>query len=191
MSELEIILLQDEDGDFCHDVKGAVGDSNADALFRAFERFCQEKTASCYGCVGCCQERVPVTSVDALRLRDYLGCASWQELCRKYLTIEKLPDGAIDICLRRDAEGCCLFMDRQQACCSIHPGRTFACATHYCLPRSRQLADLRSRVINQGMDELVRLLIAEGLLDSDIADYPPNAFTGKRSYAEIELDKLK
>ena len=193
MSDTEILLCENENGDLCQDVQCIPKDASVNDLLAAFERFCAEKTASCYGCVGCCQERVPVTSLDAQMLLQILPEEerNLSKLCEKLLDIELFPDGAVDIRLKRDADGCCILMDKENSCCSKHIYRTFACASHYCLSRSAKLDDIRSAVVNQGMDELVRRLYAEGLLpEININDYPANSFTEKCSYDDILLYEL-
>lgn len=193
MSDLEIQLCENENGDLCQNVLIIPQESSVNDILAAFERFCAEKTASCYGCVGCCQERVPVTSLDAERLLQLLPTEerTLAKLCEKLLDIETFPDGAVDIRLKRDSEGCCILMDKENSCCSKHIYRTFACASHYCLPRSEKLDDIRSAIVNQGMDELVRQLYAEGILPQiNIEDYPPNIFTGKSTYNDILLYEL-
>jgi len=193
LSDTEILLCENENGDLCQDVQCIPKDASVNDLLAAFERFCAEKTASCYGCVGCCQERVPVTSLDAQMLLQILPEEerNLSKLCEKLLDIELFPDGAVDIRLKRDADGCCILMDKENSCCSKHIYRTFACASHYCLSRSAKLDDIRSAVVNQGMDELVRRLYAEGLLpEININDYPANSFTEKCSYDDILLYEL-
>ena len=193
MNNVEIILAQDKNGDFFQDIKINSPLANVNDVIKAFERFCEEKTASCYGCVGCCQERVPVTCFDAEKLLPLLpaGEQTLANLCQTFLYIEILPDGAVDIQLKRNKDGSCFFMNAEKSCCNIHPYRTFACATHYCLPRSNAINDIRSAVINYGMDELVRRLLQEGVLEHvNIDDYAENMFSGKKGYEQILLSDL-
>ena len=167
---------------------------SVDDFLREFDAFCAEKTASCYGCVGCCQERVPVTYIDATTLLKILPPTeqALSSLCEKYLEIKKLPDGAYDITLRRSPSGSCIFIDSDNNCCSIHKYRPFACGSHHCLPRGSQINAIRSEIINQGMDELIRVMQQENILGNiNPEDYPENIFTGQNSYKKIVVNTQK
>ena len=170
------------------------GETDADSFLRKFDTFCAEKTASCYGCIGCCQERVPVTSIDTTSLLEALPSVaqSLSSLCENYLEIKKLPDGTLDITLRRNPLGSCIFIDSENNCCLIHKHRPFACASHHCLPRSDQINRIRSEIINQGMDELIKIMQQKNILgDINPEDYPENIFSGKKSYKKILINTQK
>ncbi len=164
----------------------------------------RRKTAACRGCDLCCAERAPLTWVDVLNLEKHLktGRLSLQQLLDRVGNI--LVDGpVVDITLRRNEDGSCIFLDRESRLCSVYPARPLVCQTFICCPASRRAARMRDLVVNSGEDELVRRwLLHSGKKGEEpafhegyrprvrIEDWRPNAFTGKKHYRRVLLKEL-
>ncbi len=157
------------------------------------------KLSSCYGCDLCCYEAIPLTSVDVISLCSLKRISLVQAY--KYLWVEA-RDKVIDITLRRNREGRCIFL-QSDATCSIYAGRPFVCQTYLCCPTTSQVEELRSQVVNMGMDELIRITMdafafrgkALPLNRSrnariDRRDWGKNSFTGKKDYAGIRIKNV-
>ena len=147
-------------------------------FLRALEAFAEENIASCLGCVACCQERAPLTIIDAPALLSLLPeeNRALSNLLDKYASLEILPDGAADLALKRKPNGACVFLDEKNLRCSVHRLRPLVCASHFCLPRGPAIERLRSLLINRGMDELIALLLRERpIAGLDQRDYPLSA----------------
>jgi Fe-S-cluster containining protein len=168
---------------------------------------------SCLGCPRCCRERIPLTSIDALRLGTGEGRAGPRSAgvtpaarrtllaaVRRYGWV-RVWGRAVDISLRLQEDGYCVFLDRQRARCRIYPWRPLACRTYICAPCSSRVMQVRQLVINRGQDELVRLILEEAGVsgfpvneadDFDVRpeDWRVNGFTGKLDYGEVRLRDL-
>lgn len=153
----------------------------------------------CAGCDLCCQEPLPVTSVDVRQLRETLGVGETEVF--RYLWVE-LQGPAADITLRRVRGGKCVFLNTQGRC-RVYAARPFACQTYLCCQTGPILEAMRGQIVNAGMDELVRSSIAgfqrigqpfpvnrsyQGQLNQ--RDWPKGYFTGKTSYSEVRLARI-
>jgi Fe-S-cluster containining protein len=102
-----------------------------------------------------------------------------------------------DISLKRLPEGNCIFLDPDKGCCKAHPLRPLVCQTYVCLPSSPLAEALRRQIVNEGENELVRLLgeaasalpgVWPRLSSSAAADwktYRARGFAGKKTFAEV------
>ncbi|MCW2277421.1 YkgJ family cysteine cluster protein [Heliophilum fasciatum] len=167
-----------------YDVPAASNDATVADYVRAVEAFCADVAwtrlrgkepgrlcagwADCEGCSGCCRERIPLTIADAINL-----ARAWQkqrgqssepvawtavlEALGQWAEVEVI-DGAVDIRLRRDEQGWCLFFDGAAGRCREHPWRPLVCRTFFCTVSSHRADRLRQRIVNAGEDELVRQL---------------------------------
>lgn len=161
----------------------------------------------CKGCDRCCAERIPLTWIDVCMLKRALPSNGWEtggrgevgQIIRRvgYVTV---IGPVVDITLRRDEDGCCIFLDRQRRICKVYRFRPLVCQTFICCPSSQRAVKLRETVVNKGEDELVRQWLLEArklgtapLYDEgrkprpNLKDWPPTPFTGKEEYRQILL----
>ncbi|GFN23566.1 YkgJ family cysteine cluster protein [Thermanaeromonas sp. C210] len=113
----------------------------------------------CQSCPHCCGGRLPLTLRDVLVLRDGLQAltgklVNLRDLIANYCTVQKMGP-ALDITLRTDGEGYCIFLSPTDNSCRLYRYRPLVCRTFYCCPATRRAGELRSAVINGGEDELV------------------------------------
>jgi Fe-S-cluster containining protein len=150
---------------------------------------------NCYGCDLCCQERAPVTAVDAYGLGEDLRETLLQKL---HVCVE---DRVVDIILARNDEDKCRLLNTEKGICTIYGKRPLVCQTFICCPSTKNAKQLREQVVNAGEDELVRqwfaigqksvdnnLIIHEAFEPApDMTDYPQNAFAGAKNYSDVKL----
>jgi hypothetical protein len=155
--------------------------------------------SNCYGCDLCCYERIPLTSIDVKQIMDFKGISLIGVF--KYLWVEA-QEKAIDISLRRKRDGSCTFL-QSNGTCAIYEKRPFVCQTYICCPSTAEVNELRSQVVNQGMDELVRISLQAFALRGQTLplnfslrprirseDWGKNVFSGKEDYSQILLRKV-
>lgn len=205
MVKVEILPISFAD-DFGGEILGcdiAVPDDTAalSDFLTAMDSFAAQYLADCRGCDGCCRERAPLIAADIPALAQLLPDSEFpaHAVCRHFATLEINRDGAVDIYLRRNLDGSCCLLDQDKKICLEHCSRSFVCRSHFCIPRSKAISDLRAEIVNAGEDELIRLLLAEEssgaapLTDEPLrqliaaADYPPNPQSHKQSYNQIIL----
>lgn len=175
-----------------------------DALSRAIERSslsCYRKNALavCAGCGVCCVDTVPLTWIDILNLQEHLGAG--RESLQQYLN----PGGYIqpgwrwvDFTLRKGEDGLCVFLDRENRLCSIHPTRPLACQLYIRCRATRRADMVRECVVRMAKHDLVRQwLIQAGERGETTAIHEghqprpkPNAFSGKKNYRQVLLKDL-
>jgi hypothetical protein len=161
-------------------------------------------STGCYGCFACCQERIPLTSIDFNRLftyhLDFAGELSWRRFLNK-ISLISVEGRQVDITLRLDQEGFCIFLNQKEGLCNIYPIRPLVCRTYICLPLAKNALDLRELVVNLGEDELVRLWLADAVgeipayhegdqPELHIEDWVLNPFSGKKDYQDVFLKDL-
>lgn len=164
------------------------------------ERVWPGNRTNCYACDLCCYEPLPVTSIDVENICQAKHITEFSEAF-KYLWVEVCGE-IVDITLRRTEGGRCIFLTAEKTC-SIYRYRPFLCQTYVCCGTTENVEELRSQIVNQGMDELVRKSIltfqTRGLLlpvdrgredGIDLADWSENCFTGKTDYSEILLQDV-
>ncbi|MEG1537597.1 MAG: YkgJ family cysteine cluster protein [Clostridiales bacterium] len=170
----------------------------------ALNHFATTYIADCRGCDGCCKERAPLTSLDITALATLLDHPLYpaHQVCAAFASLTIDHNGATDIILKREWEGCCNNLDIPGKFCTIHPQRPFVCRSHFCLPKSHRFTALREEVTNLGENELTRLLLAEeanqalplagGYLATRLnpADYPENPLTGLISYEQAVIKDI-
>lgn len=159
----------------------------------------REDRLACAGCDLCCQEPLPVTSVDVMQMRKVLELSETEVF--RYLWVE-VQGAAADITLRRNRGGRCIFLNPQGRC-KIYAARPFACQTYLCCQTGPLFEALRSQIVNAGMDELVRSSMAvfqqaripfpinrsqQGCLHQ--RDWPKGYFAGKTSYSQLRLARV-
>ncbi|MGE5390001.1 MAG: YkgJ family cysteine cluster protein [Deltaproteobacteria bacterium] len=159
-------------------------------------RLWPEERRHCQGCDLCCHEPLPVTSVDVLNI--CRATSTDITTVFRYLWVE-VRGNYIDITLRRGPRESCVFL-RENGTCSIYAYRPFTCQTYICCQTSAKAELLRSRIVNLGMDELIRSSILafkakgghlplnesrEALVSA--SDWPENCFTGKNDYGQVRL----
>jgi Fe-S-cluster containining protein len=169
-AKAEVFLLTLAEHQLGHDLRILSESASVADVLAALAAFAAERLADCRGCDGCCYERAPLTAPDITALAALLPAAVYpaQAVCRAFAEIFTDKNGIVDITLRRDEEGACLFLHKKGKYCQNWQARPFVCRSHFCLPRSARLEALRGAIANRGEDELIRLLAAE-----QVAGAPP------------------
>ena len=114
------------------------------------------------------------------------------EILKEYCQVQ-VKGRAVDINLRTDAAGYCLFLEPGQNHCRIYRHRPLICRTFFCAPATRPSRLLREKIVNVGEDELVRYWLArEAKWPPSVhpADWQPTPFARARSYEDIPLKDL-
>jgi len=121
------------------------------------------------------------------------GRRSWKAFFDRCTTVT-VRGPVVDIVLKRDEDGRCIFLDRQTKLCRVYRARPFVCRTFICSPAARRALALREAVVNKGEDELVRLWFTAGMVihqtdnpRPDPRDWPPTPFADKTRYSEVRL----
>lgn len=173
----------------------------------AINTFIEENTQEpCRGCDECCWERIPLTSIDVLNYMNKSAVKLELELNWPLLDFIKrycyvyVEGRVVDISLAYTLEGACAFLNQNQKICTDYTARSLVCQSFVCLESSERAAELRSQLVNTGMDELVRLWLAQNKLagkkpyvheahkpEIRPEDYQDNAFSNKVSYRDILL----
>lgn len=161
-------------------------------LYRSFN-----PGSPCPDCACCCGGRLPLTIIDLYGLQEGL-----KELTGKGLSLPEILTGycqvrvhgrAVDITLRTDAEGFCLFLEPRRHHCRLYQYRPLICRTYFCSPHTRRARVLRETIVNSGEDELVRYWLS---LHPDLPagikrnDWQPTPFAGVDHYDDIPLRAL-
>lgn len=203
---VKVYLTQFEDS-FGYDLVILNEEATIQDYLDALNDFQEKTVAECKGCDNCCWERIPLTSIDVctylnnpnitMELPDTPSLLT--SFVHKYCYV--FAEGpAMDIMLKHQSNGACFFLDTNQKICTNHTARSLVCQTFICLPHSERAGKLRDTLLNVGEDELVRqyLLESEKLgtpvkVDEgtnptlNLDDYPPTAYEGKKSYAEVKI----
>lgn len=197
-----ILFANNEQGmDLCvHSEKATVMD-----FCQAVERFITENNfrrqraivATCEGCDICCQERIPLTSVDIYKFKENLFPELLLDAFLKRYTYVSITDRVVDIYLARDIHDQCIFLDKNKKC-KAYLYRPFTCQTYLCIRFSNKVAKLREYIVNSGEDELVRMwlqlkepIVHEAYqININPQDYPESIWTGKRNYQDILLKDI-
>lgn len=159
---LRIFLTEFDGGLFGYDVQILSATATVGDYLDAINAFQANTMADCFGCDGCCHERVPLTIADFYFSR-YYQQDNGDKLAVWLADTADLQffGEAVDLQIKHKPNGACYLLDEEQKCCSAHLHRTFACRTHCCLPRSERAENLRAVIINSAEDELVRCLLLE------------------------------
>ncbi len=155
---------------------------------------------SCEGCPICCQERIPLTSIDVLTLKKAMAP---EQSLNKFLSrygYVSVEGPVVDIALGRDEAERCLLLDPVIGKCRNYQARPLVCHTYICTILSPRARKLREALINSGMDELVRLMLAEGQGKFPVheayepavncEDWPENAWSGVEEYSRLKLKDI-
>ncbi|RJX19299.1 MAG: YkgJ family cysteine cluster protein [Desulforudis sp.] len=155
----------------------------------------------CRGCDLCCQERIPLTSIDVLRLKAQVAPAeSLTGFVRTHANVS-VDGGAVDITLRLDRQGRCQFLHPDGRTCRVYTSRPLVCQSFICCPQTKRARKLRERIVNVGEDELVRQWLLKNrqlgtqpYIDRclsapaiDLRDWSETPFSGKTAYDEVLL----
>lgn len=155
-------------------------------------------TKPCRGCDECCWERIPLTSIDVLNYKKSNLLDFLKSNC--YVHVE---GRVVDISLGFTLEGACAFLDQTQRICTNYAARSLVCQSFICLQSSGRAQDIRSELVNAGMDELVKLWLTK-LKNSgqkpfiheahnpcpDLRDYPMNGFSNKKHYNQVLIKEV-
>lgn len=163
---IETMLISFED-DLLGEVMGCdlkITDESAtlEDFMEALDAFAAQYMEDCRGCDSCCKERAPITSLDIAALSTLLADTPYpaHEVCRAFAEVT-VEDGITDFAFRRPQNGACINLDPEKRICKHWMQRAFVCRSHFCLPRSPRIQDLREEIVNAGENELTRLLLAE------------------------------
>lgn len=161
-------------------------------------RLWPKKVNKCEGCHLCCHEPLPITIIDLINICQTLEVDFVQAF--RYLNLE-VDGNVVDITLKR-RKGNCVFLDHQGRC-RIYDYRPFLCQTYICCHMHPAIEELRSQVVNQGMDELIRQAILQFRKNGKplpvnhgtarnvrLSDWPSTCFSGKQAYSEIYLENV-
>ncbi|KYH33121.1 YkgJ family cysteine cluster protein [Neomoorella mulderi] len=151
----------------------------------------------CLGCDHCCGGRLPLTSIDLHVLQQGLEELtgkrfSLPEMLEEYCQVQ-VKGRAVDITLRTDAEGYCIFLEPYRRRCRLYKYRPLICRTYFCCPLTRRARVLRETLVNRGEDELVRYWLSwQPAVPAGVRrhDWPPTPFAGCLSFAEVPLKSL-
>lgn len=146
-----------------YDIEILAKDATAGDYIAALDAWQAQYLAQCKGCDGCCRERAPLTLPDFYPYQALFPQASdvfsWLTWCGQ---VVKLPNGAVDILLKREKSGACTFLVEDEKICREHAVRSLVCHTHICLPKSGRADALRTYLVNRGEDALVAAWLAAG-----------------------------
>lgn len=160
--KIKVFLAEFDEGSFGYDLQILDESATVGDYLAAVEAFQAKTMADCFGCDGCCHERVPLMLCDFYYSRYFAeggrSLAQWLE--RSGARLEFCGE-AVDLQLARKPNGACFYLDEEQKCCAAHMYRTFACRSHCCLVKSERAEAIRALIINSGEDELVRRLLQE------------------------------
>ncbi|GAB6180476.1 hypothetical protein JCM14036_17950 [Desulfotomaculum defluvii] len=176
----------------------------------AINKFIEEITEPpCKGCDECCWERIPLTHIDVLNYINQLGeelhlDKEWPLLdFLKQYTYIYAEGGAVDISLGFTPEGACFFLNQGERICGSYAARSLVCQSFICMESTPTAQELRSQLVNTGMDELVRIWMnqckdadiklfyhEEYKANPELADYLESGFTGKTKYSEVLLKEV-
>lgn len=171
-----------------------------DALNRFIEEIpCSRTRApekeSCYACDLCCQERIPVTLIDAYNLG---GNRNVLDTITKFFHVY-VEGRVVDITMGLNEAGTCRFLNLNKGICSNYLNRPLVCQTFICCPATRAAQQLREEVVNAGEDELVRSWLKSGRSAGSYVineavnpklnpkDYSATPFNTKTSYSQVRL----
>lgn len=199
-AKAEVFLITLEEHQLGHDIRISSDITSVGDVLTALAAFAGDYLADCRGCDGCCHERAPLTAPDIAALAALLPDTPYpaQAVCQAFAKVFTDNSGIVDITLRRDEKGACLFLDNEGKYCQNWPTRPFVCRSHFCLPRSARLEALRAAIANRGEDELVRLLLAEQAAGAplllpphlDPAHYPPDPAFASGNWQEILIKEV-
>jgi len=178
--------------------------ATAEDMLQALDDFAAEYLADCRGCDGCCRERAPLTCLDMDKLIPLVEESPWpiHSVCKAYANLDISKAGVTDITWKRGEDNACLNLDQINKQCKIWANRAFVCRSHFCLPRSQRLSQLREELVNAGENELTRLLLLEEesgappLNGRPLAeqvnpqDYASGPLMGCRSASQVYLQKV-
>ncbi|MCL1976093.1 MAG: YkgJ family cysteine cluster protein [Firmicutes bacterium] len=199
-SKVEAFLITLEEHQLGHDLRLTSDDATIGDMLEALSDFAEKHLYKCLGCDGCCYERAPLTILDIPALATLLPAGKFPAhmVCQAFAEVYIDQDGIIDIALRRDEQGACLFLDKERKCCRHWQSRPFVCRSHFCLPRSNRLEALRQDIVNNGENELIRVLLCEQadgatpliLPSIDIINYPPDQAYLSQEWQRIKVKSL-
>jgi Fe-S-cluster containining protein len=161
----------------------------------------RSSASKCEGCNVCCQERIPLTIIDALRLRKKVAPdLSMEEFLKRYTYITVTED-IVDITLPNGENSSCIFLNEVTNKCSHYSERPFVCRTYICTPLTTKAKKLRDYILNSGEDELVFLwqklreddnYIVHEAIDFDYQqlEYEKNPWTGVENYQDLLIKDL-
>ncbi len=184
-------------GDYCRAIEDYI-------LCGSYERK-RAQPGTCEGCDICCHERIPLTSIDVLGLKEQVASSlglvlDLADIFQRFTYIA-VSGRVVDISLSRQQDESCIFLNNETKKCLQYEKRPFVCRTYLCTNSSGRLAGLRDSIVNSGEDELVRMWLLTAKDNGYImheasepavstADWPENVWTGKRSFAEVVIKEI-
>ncbi|MDK2821218.1 MAG: hypothetical protein PWP31_1183 [Clostridia bacterium] len=155
------------------------------------------QTGQCKGCGDCCKGRLPLTNIDTYLIRIGLKELinrelSIDEVLKKYCQV-KIEGQSVDITLKTDVEGYCIFLDPNSNSCRLYKYRPLICRTYYCCILTQKAKLLRELLVNKGEDELVRMWLSlqkSVPLGVNKDDWEPTPFANCHKYSEVFLKDI-
>lgn len=190
---VEMKKMSDDLGEsFYFDVHITKDSATVQEYIDALNAFQETYMQSCLGCGNCCYTRVPLLSIDVWHyLREFPQLAQTEKPLHAFMSRygEVVVAGeTLDMQLAKKENGACIFLKEDDQACAGYSARGLACQTYFCLPESVLAKEIRSAVINQGIDELARAYLAEE--GRDTSAYEKNAYWGKESYDTVLLKDI-
>ena len=217
-TKVEFSLSADATGLLCVGVQVLSADASVGDYLDAFEQFQAVNIAPCDGCTSCCWERAPLTAPDALGIitaaeadgdsdsngsgAAAVGSPAQAALLRFIRDRAWVDAEAADVCLRRLPAGSCIYLDTDSARCTAYAIRPLVCRTYVCLPSDPAAEALRRQIVNEGENELLRLLGEAAYAFPDLLPcLPPSVaanwrgfrargFTGKKNFADVFIREV-
>ncbi len=159
------------------------------------------ETERCEGCDICCQERIPLTSLDVLILQRALAPDMTLGEFLKRFTNVSISGPIVDITLARHGDEKCIFLNRDTRRCLHYNERPLVCRTYICSLLSNRAKKLRDIIVNTGEDELVRLWLRSPAHDGPViheawdpeineGDWSENSWSGKTAPQQVYLKDI-
>lgn len=110
-----------------------------------------EATETCEGCPHCCEQPVPISSLDLVVLGEAPNLG-W-------------PEAAEDLagCMLPLADGFCEFLDRETLRCTVHARRPWVCRSFFCCPEGPVAEAVREELLGHILASTLDLGVATPL----------------------------
>lgn len=153
---------------------------------------------NCEGCKFCCNERIPITNIDIIKMKDHsiITYEGLKDIIKNWCHVY-LDGPVVDITLARKKNKNCIFLDEESYRCKIYTNRSLVCQTFICCPVDEPSGSLRDAIVNMGEDQLVRdwllshrngeMMHIDDANEPEISleDWHNNCFANKTNYNDV------